>query len=66
MFRKKWKPVIPISKNMNQRYIAGGGCLMVGVVGLYLNYILCVIFLLVGIGILVSDYRSKAPPFEII
>jgi hypothetical protein len=63
---KSGKPVKPVPKNMNQRYIVGGGCLMVGVAGIFLNYLLCVIFLLVGIGILASDYRSRAPPFEII
>jgi restriction system protein len=63
---KSGKPVVPVSKKMNQRVIVGGGCLAIGLVSSYVNLLVCVVIVLVGMGILVSDYRSKAPPYEII
>lgn len=63
---KSRKPLKPVSKNMHQRYIVGGSCLILGLVGFYVNIIVCLIFLIAGIVILVSDYRSKAPQYEII
>jgi len=60
------KPLIPVSKNMNQRIIVGGGCLAFGLVISYVNLFMCIILILAGIGILGSSYRSKAPPYEII
>jgi hypothetical protein len=63
---KSGKPLKTVSKNMHQRHIVGGGCIMIGLVSYYVNFLLCVILLIAGIGILVLDYRSKAPPFEMI
>ena len=63
---KSGKPLVTVSKNMYQRYIAGGGCIMVGLAGYYVNFLLCVILLVAGIGIFALDYRFKAPPFEIV
>jgi hypothetical protein len=63
---KSGKPLVTVSKNMYQRYIAGGGCFMIGLASYYVNFLLCVILLVAGIGILALDYRSKAPSFEII
>lgn len=63
---KSGKPLIPVSKNMHQRHIVGGGCFMIGLASYYVNVLLCIIFFIAGIGILASDYRSKAPPFEMI
>ena len=63
---KSGKPMIPVSKNMYQRYIVGGGCFILGLVGYYVNFLLCLIFFIVGIGIFAFDYRAKTPPFEII
>jgi restriction system protein len=60
------KPLIPVSKNMNQRYIAGGCCIFLGIVSIFINLLLCLTLLIVGIGILAYDYRAKAPPFELI
>jgi restriction system protein len=63
---KSGKLLVTVSKNMHQRHIVGGGCLMVGLVSYYVNFLLCLILLITGIVILVIDYRYKAPPFEII
>jgi hypothetical protein len=51
---------------MHQRHIVGGGCIMVGLASYYVNFLLCLILLIAGIGILAWDYRSKSPPFEMI
>jgi len=63
---KSGKPLVTVSKNMYQRYIVSGGCFMIGLASYYVNFLLCLILLIAGIGILAWDYRSKAPPFEII
>ena len=64
--KKSEKTLKPVSKKMHQRYIVGGGCLAIGFLGYFVNILLGIIFLIIGIVILVFDYRSKAPPFEII
>lgn len=63
---KSGKPLIPVSKDMHQRIIVGGGSLVCGALSYFVNLWLCLILLVVGIGVFVSDYRSKAPPFELI
>jgi hypothetical protein len=63
---KSNKPLIPVSKNMYQRVIVGGGLCIIGLASYSINFLLCLIIIIAGIGIFVSDYRSKAPPFELI
>lgn len=62
---KSGKSLKRVSKKMNQRYIAGGGCLAAGLASSYVNFYICMILIVAGIGILASDYRSKSPPYEI-
>ena len=63
---KSGRPLIPVSKNMHQRYVVGGAFFLVAFGSYYVNFLLCLLFLIVGIGIFVSDYQSKQPPFELI
>lgn len=65
---KRGKPLKHISKEMNQRYIVGGGCLAIGIAGFVfqVNILINVLFLIAGVGILASDYRAQTPPYEII
>ena len=63
---KSGKPLIPVSKNMNQRAFVGGGCIAVGLISFFMIGIICVVPVIAGIGILALDYKSKAPPYEII
>jgi restriction system protein len=63
---KSGKPLITVSKNMHQRQIVGGGCFMFGLASYSIHFLLFLLFFIAGIGILLSDYRTKAPPFEII
>jgi restriction system protein len=63
---KSGKPLKPVSKEMYQRYIAGGGCIFWGLICLMLNVVLFLILVIVGIVILVYDYRAETPPFELI
>jgi hypothetical protein len=53
---------------MHQRLIAGGGCLGIGGVSLVTNFnlLFSLILLAIGVGIFVTDYHGKAPPFELI
>ncbi len=62
---KSGKPLIPVSKNMHQRTLVGGSCLAVGLISFFVIGFMCLVPLIAGIGILASDYQSKAPPYEI-
>jgi hypothetical protein len=64
---KSGKPLIPVSEKMYQRYIVGGCCALFGVLGfLAKNTIIGLVLLIVAIIVLISDYRTKEPPYEII
>jgi len=65
---KSGQQLKPLTRAMHQRLIAGGGCLGVGILSLMVNFnlALSVILILIGIGIFAIDYRSKAPPYEMI
>jgi hypothetical protein len=58
----------PLTRSMHQRLVASGGFLCLGGLSYFadFNIILGIVFVTVGLGILVLDYRGKAPPYEII
>ena len=58
----------PLSRSMHQRVIAGGGCLCLGGISIITNFniLASIVLILTGLGIFVTDYRGKAPPYEII
>jgi hypothetical protein len=64
---KSGKQLVPVSDNMYQRYIVGGCCSLLGIIGFFTKFsIIGIVPLVVGIIILISDYRTKEPPYEII
>jgi len=63
---KSGKPLVPVSKEMHQRMIIGGGSFLFGALSYFVNFWLCITLLVVGFGIFIFDYRSKSPPFELI
>jgi hypothetical protein len=62
---KSGKQLILVSKNMHQRAFVGGGCVVFGLISFFVIGFICVVPVIAGIGILASDYRSKAPEYEI-
>jgi restriction system protein len=63
---KSGKPLIHVPDKMNQRTLAGGSCIFLGLIFLLMNFILFLILMIIGIVILASDYRARTPPFELI
>ena len=64
---KNGKHLVPVSDNMYQRYIVGGCCSLLGIIGFFIKFsIIGIVLLIVGIIVLISDYRTKEPPYEII
>ena len=66
--KKSGNPAKQVTKDMHQRQIVGGGCLGIGILSLVTNFNIAVsvIFLMIGLGIFATDYRTKAPSFELI
>lgn len=66
--QKSGQPIKHVSKSMNQRIMAGSGCMSIGFLSLATNFNLIVTigFLLIGIGIFATDNYGKAPPYELV
>jgi restriction system protein len=65
---KSGKSLLPVSKNMNQRSIAGGGCLTFSLLSFFMkiNLLISIFLLIIGLVIFLTDYRATAPPYEMI
>lgn len=64
---KSGKSLISVSEKMYQRYIVGGCFTLFSVLSFFTkNTIIGIVLLIIGIIVLISDYRAKTPPYEII
>jgi hypothetical protein len=65
---KSGTQIKPLSRSMHQRIVVGGSCLCMGGLSYFTNFnlMICVVLIMIGLGIFITDYRGKAPPYEII
>ncbi len=62
---KSGRDLKPLSMNMNQHIILGMLFILGGSIGIFINFLLVTfVFIIIGIGVMLSNQKSQAPPYE--